>query len=69
MQVLALLVMQPTQLLQHLCMVRVMGEHAAIGVLGPFEFFLLFIDMSNLKPDVLLGKGFRRVADDVPEAL
>jgi hypothetical protein len=44
-------------------------EDPAIGALGRFELFLLFVHMSNLEPDVLLGQWARRVGDNVLEAV
>jgi hypothetical protein len=36
---------------------------------GATYIFLLFVDMSDLEPDVFLGERTRRVIDDVVEAL
>lgn len=60
---------QPTQLLEDLGVVRVALEDPAVGALGRFEFFLLLIDVTNLEPDILFGQGPRWVSDNVLEAL
>jgi hypothetical protein len=68
----ALLVMKPTQLLQHFCMTWITLKHSPIGGLGTIILrilstgtfaiqatytyvFLLFMDMTNLEPDIFLS--------------
>lgn len=82
----ALLMMQPAELLQNLGMVGISIEHTAICQFGgiilqtvsmgcPFSglglsyVFLLFVDVANLKPDILLGEGPGWILNDVFEAL
>jgi hypothetical protein len=64
----ALLVVQPSELLQDLGMVRVLVKHSAIGGLGSVKIFLLLVHMTNLEIDVLLGEWARGIVDDVLEA-
>lgn len=63
------LVVKPSELLQDLCMVRVLGQHLLIGLLGLRIFFLLLVDMADLEEDVRLGQGHRGVVSDVAKAL
>lgn len=65
----ALLVVQPAQLLQDLGMVGVPVQHTLVGILGTVEVLLLLVDMANLEPDILLGQRRRWGVDDVLEAL
>ena len=66
-------------------MIGITFQDAAVGALGCFELqtmlasfeqvqgctylFLLFVNMSDLEPDVLFGQRARWVGDDVFEAL
>jgi len=65
----ALLVVEPSQLLQDLGVVGVPIEHTPVGGLGRLKVFLLLVNVTNLEPDVFLGERTRRVVDDVFEAL
>jgi hypothetical protein len=65
----ALLVVQPTQLLQDLGMVGVAVQNTSVCLLGRIEVLLLFVDMTDLEPNVFLRKGTRRVGDNILEAL
>lgn len=65
----ALLVVQPTQLLQYLGVVGVAFKHSTIGALSGLKFLLLLVDMPNLEPDILFSQRARWVGDDVLEAL
>lgn len=64
-----LLVVQPPQLLQDLCVVRVSVQYALVCILGAVKVLLLLVDMANLEPDVLFRQRRRRRVDDVLEAL
>jgi hypothetical protein len=66
---LALLMVQPSQLLENLGMVRVTLKHPLISRFCVIVVFLLFVHMADLKPDVLLGKGRWWRVDYVLEAL
>lgn len=55
-----LLVVQPAQLLQDLCVVRISIEYALVGILGTVKVLLLLVHMADLKPDVLFGQWRRR---------
>lgn len=61
--------MQPTQLLQNLGMVGVTLEHSSVSSFGRVVIFLLFVNVTNLEPDVFLTQRTRRIVDNVPEAL
>lgn len=65
----ALLVVQPTQLLQDLGVIGITLKHTAIGTLGGFEFLLLLVDVTDLEPYVLFCQRAGRVGDNVLEAL
>lgn len=60
---------EPSELLENLGVVRVTIEDPTIRALCSLKFFLLLVHMTNLKPDVLLSKRSGRVSDDVFEAL
>lgn len=64
-----LLVVQPTKLLQDLCVVRISVQYALISILCTVKVLLLFVDMADLKPNVLFRQRRRRRVDDVLEAL
>lgn len=51
----ALLVVQPAQLLQNLGMVGVSVQYTLVCVFGAVKVLLLLVDMANLKPDVLFS--------------
>lgn len=61
--------MQPAQLLQNLGVVRVSVQYALICIFGTVKVLLLFVDMTNLEPDVLFGQRRRWRIDNVLEAL
>lgn len=65
----ALLVVQPAQLLQNLGVVRVSVEHTLVGILGAVKVLLLFMHMTDLEPDVLFRQWRRRRVNNVLEAL
>lgn len=83
----ALLVMEPSELLQHLGVVRVTLKHTLIGGLSAIILlqdlvithvsvmavktyvFLLFMNVTDLEPDVFLRKRRRRRVHNVFEAL
>jgi hypothetical protein len=65
----ALLVMQPTQLLQYLGVIGIVLKDPAVGALCRFQLFLLLVDMTNLEPNILLGQWPGWVGDDVFEAV
>jgi len=50
-------------------MVRVTFEYPTVSTFGGFEFFLLFVHVTDLKPDVLFRQRTRRVGYDVFEAV
>jgi hypothetical protein len=50
-------------------MIRIALKHPAIGALRCFEFFLLFVHVTDLEPDILFGQRPRRIGNDVLEAL
>lgn len=60
---------QPTELLKDLGMVGVALKYPSVCSLGSFEFLLLFINVTNLKPDIFFGQRSRWVGDNVFEAL
>ena len=65
----ALLMMQPTELLQDLSVVGIAVEDAHICALGCVVIFLLFVDVPNLEPDVFLTQWSWRISNNVLEAL
>jgi hypothetical protein len=44
-------------------------KHLLVGFFGSVEVFLLLVNMSNLEPDVKLGKRSWRIAHDISEAV
>ena len=65
----ALLMVQPTQLLEDLCMIGVTLKHATVCALGGFKLLLLLVDVTDLEPNVFFGERARRVGNNVLEAL
>jgi hypothetical protein len=65
----ALLMMQPSQLLKDLRVVGVTLKDPAVSALCGFELLLLFVNMPNLEPNVLLCQRARGVGNNVFEAL
>jgi hypothetical protein len=81
----ALLVVKPTELLKHFGVIWITFQNATVGTFGCFELekrlaaiwqartctylFLLFVNMSNLEPDVFFGQRARWIGDNVFEAL
>lgn len=59
---------QPSELLQHLGMTRVVGDYTLVGVLRTDVVFLLFVNVADLKPYVGVCKWGRRVAENAVEA-
>lgn len=57
----ALLMVQPTQLLEDLGMIGITLEHATVGTLGGFELLLLLVNVTDLEPNVLFGERARWV--------
>lgn len=62
------LVVEPSELLEHLCVGRVVRDDAFVGIFCTEIIVLLFIDMSDLEPDVGMGEGTWWVAEDAVEA-
>jgi len=82
----ALLMIQPSQLLENLCVIWITVKHAAICTFGivilwivsletrqieveATYVFLLLVNVSNLKPDILFGEWSWWNGDNVAEAL
>lgn len=65
----ALLVMQPTKLLQHFGVIWVPIKYSSVRGLCSIIFFLLFVHMADLEPDVLFRQWAGRVRDNISEAL
>lgn len=65
----ALLVVQPAELLKHLGMVGVALKDFLVCSLCAVIIFLLFMYMANLEPDILLGQRMGRRVYNVFEAL
>lgn len=65
----ALLMMQPSQLLQDLGMIRISVQHTLIGTLSTIEILLLLVHMTDLEPDIFLGQWRGRRVDDVLKTL
>lgn len=65
----ALLVVQPSKLLENLRVVGIAFKHAAVGALRSFELLLLLVDVTDLEPDILFRERTRGVGDYVFEAL
>jgi hypothetical protein len=66
---LALLMVQPSELLKNLGMVGITLKHSLISRLCVIVVFLLFVHMADLEPDVFLGQGRWWRIDNVLEAL
>lgn len=60
---------QPTQLLQDLGMVGRVIKNPLVRGFGAVKIFLLFVNVANLEPDILLGQWPRGRVDDVFEAI
>lgn len=52
----ALLVVQPAQLLQNLGVVRVSVQYTLVCIFGTVKILLLLVNMADLEPDVLFGQ-------------
>ena len=65
----ALLVVQPSKLLENLRVVGIAFKHATVRALCSFEFLLLLVDVTDLEPDILFRERTRGVGDYVFEAL
>lgn len=65
----ALLVVQPTQLLQNLGVVRISVQYTLICIFGTVKVLLLLMNVTDLEPDVLFGQWRWRGVDNVLEAL
>lgn len=77
--------MQPAKLLQNLCMVRVSLQYSSVGTFCSLVLnfalamarllnadtyvFLLFVNMADLKPDILFCEWPGRIGNDPFEAL
>ena len=60
---------QPTELLEHLGVMRVVLDDALVRVLRTDMVLLLLVDMANLEPDVCMCEWRRRVSEDAVKAL
>jgi hypothetical protein len=65
----ALLVVQPSKLLENLRVVGIAFKHATVGALRSFELLLLLVDVTDLEPNILFRERTRGVGDYVFEAL
>lgn len=80
----ALLVMQPSKLLQNLGVIGIAFKHTHVSCLcivilhiisivqmsvGDTHIFLLLVNMTNLKPDILLGQRIGWKGYDISKAL
>lgn len=65
----ALLVVEPTQLLKNLGVVRIPVENAAVSSLSRLKVLLLLVDVTNLEPNILLSQGTRWLVDNELETL
>ena len=63
------MVVEPAELLEHLCVLWVLHEYALVRLAGHAEFLLLLVHVTDLEPDVDLGEGLWGAMEDVPEAL
>lgn len=60
--------MKPSKLLQDLGVIGIPVKNALVRTLRTIEVFLLFMDMTDLEPDVFFSQGRWRRVDDVLEA-
>lgn len=61
--------MQPTKLLEDLGVIGVALKYATVSALGGLEFLLLFVDVTDLEPDVLFCQRPGWVGDYIFETL
>lgn len=60
---------EPSELLEDLGMIGIVSQDLLIGLLRLGILLLLLIHVSYLEPDINFGERFRRVVDNVIEAL
>lgn len=62
-----ILMVEPSELLQHFGMATVVGDYSFVSVLCPDVVFLLFVNVSDLKPYVGMRERGRGVTENAVE--